>query len=48
MKIDTFSLQSTISATSWENLFYPYANNYGADLSLRIHPVWSAPLLFTA
>ena len=29
-----------IYATSWENLFLPYANNKGA--------VWSAPLLFPA
>ena len=36
-----------IWATSWENLFIPYANNKGGD-QLRICTVWSAPLLFAA
>ena len=40
-------------ASSWENLFMPYANNKGADQpahshSLRSRAVWSAPLLFAA
>ena len=34
-------------ATSWENLFMPYANNK-AQISLHIRAVWSAPLLFAA
>ena len=32
-------------ATSWENLFMPYANNKGADPP-AIRAVWSAPLLY--
>ena len=32
-------------ATSWENLFLPYANNKGADQP-GIRAVWSVPLLF--
>ena len=46
-----FTLLRIIWATSWENLFLPYANN-GADQpahprSLIIRAVWSVPLLFT-
>ena len=35
-------------ATPWENLFMPYVKNKGADISLHIHVVWSAPILFSA
>ena len=39
-------------ATSWQNLFMPYANHKGTDQSEHsrslIHTVWSAPLLFAA
>ena len=44
----SYELQSTNLtkwATSWENLFMPYANNKG-QISLHICAVWSAPLLF--
>ena len=42
-KFKCIVIKSTVWATSWENLFMPYANNNGAD-----QPAWSAPLLFTA
>ena len=42
----------SIWAMSWENLSHVICNNKGADqkaqISLHIHTVWSAPLLFAA
>ena len=45
-----YLVTQTIWATSWENLFLPYANNKDADqpAHLRICAVWSASLLFAA